>query len=515
MNTVTPRFLRPSVSSASSGSRPRYLHKRGGRFYFKRKIPSDVAHGFPEYTEQVWKTLGTSLLHVAKVYLAVEVTEFELKVAQLRRESADEFARALGCISKSSSPSSNAVATGKPQVIAAASQSTEVRAPARATPQANLPRPVQHWPKIAGGGMRPKPPSDAPAVKVAVGRQLTHAPAVTMLHLFEDWKLKQTRPRTIGAVEKAVLEFRSVCGPLNVYEIEKAHARAYRDSLIEASLSKGTIENRLGFLSTLVRHGMKEMAEDLVKNPFERIDIVGAQGLRTPKNRRAFSMKELNMLFESALYTENERPQGQAVDAAYWTPLLGPFVGARIEELCQLRIEDIQRINGVWCIRICDLDDDQEVKTDSSFRRVPLHEKVIHAGFLVYAAKVAAAGHQRLFPTLSNENANRIFSNSVGKWFGRHLSAIGLGDPRLDFHSFRYTFKQQCSLCGISDEVRDALSGHWVGTKETGRAYLKGENKQYPYPRLVEAINQLKYEGLRLKHAIVDDPYAGTEVLLP
>jgi hypothetical protein len=277
MNTVTPRFLPPSASSGAPGSRPRYLHKRGGRYYFKRKIPADVAHGFPEYTEQVWKSLGTSLLHVAKVYLAVEVTEFELKVAQLRRERADEFARALGCLaSKAESPSSSAVATEKMPPVPEP-ESTERWAPARVTHRASLPRPVQHRPKIAAGGMPPKPPSDVPAAKVAAGRHLTHAPAVTMLHLFEDWKLKQTRPRTIGAVEKAVLEFRNVCGPLNVYEIEKAHARAYRDNLIEASLSKGTIENRLGFLSTLVRHGMKELAEDLVKNPFERIDVVGAQ----------------------------------------------------------------------------------------------------------------------------------------------------------------------------------------------------------------------------------------------
>ena len=75
MNTINPDFLNPSASRLHQGARPKYLFKRGGVFYFKRKIPADVAHGFPAYTEQVWKSLGTTLLHRAKVYLAVEVTE--------------------------------------------------------------------------------------------------------------------------------------------------------------------------------------------------------------------------------------------------------------------------------------------------------------------------------------------------------------------------------------------------------------------------------------------------------
>lgn len=340
------------------------------------------------------------------------------------------------------------------------------------------------------------------------------AAIVTMLHLFEDWKLKQTRPRTLAAVHNVVMDFRTLHGFLAVPDITKAHVRAYRDVLIERSLSKGTIENRIGFLSTLVRHGMRELVEDLVRNPFERIDVVGAQGLRAPKDRRAFSVKELNTLFASRLYTQGYRPDGQAIDAAYWVPLLGPFVGARIEELCQLRLDDVQRINGVWCIRICDLDEEQNVKTESSFRRIPLHDVVIRSGFLVYAARMAAAGHERLFPTLSNHNAHRIYSNAVGKWFGRYLETIGLSDSRLDYHSFRYSFKQQCSLCGVSEEVRDALAGHWVGAKDASRAYLRGENRQYSYPKLTEGIRQLSYEELQVDHLFVDSPLDGLDVLL-
>jgi integrase len=263
-----------------------------------------------------------------------------------------------------------------------------------------------------------------------------------------------------------------------------------------------------------MRHGMREMVEHLHFNPFEHIDVTGAQGLRRPKDRRAYGVSELNQIFASRLYTQGYRPDGQAADASYWVPILGPFLGARIEELCQLRVEDVHRVNGVWCVRICDLDEDQKVKTTSSFRRVPLHESVIKSGFLVYVARMAKAGHERVFPTLTNDNANSIYSNSVGKWFGRYLSTIGLEDHRLDFHSFRYSFRQQCSLCGIENEVRDALTGHWVSKNDAGRTYMKGENRQYPFPKLTVAIQQLRYDELKIAHIYVNEPMDGVEAAL-
>jgi hypothetical protein len=179
-----------------------------------------------------------------------------------------------------------------------------------------------------------------------------------------------------------------------------------------------------------------------------------------------------------------------------------------------VRVEDVQRINGEWCLRLCDLDENQQIKNDGSFRRVPLHSSIIRCGFLAYVAQVAKAGHERIFPTLSNNNSNRIYSNSVGKWFGRYLESIGLSDPRLDYHSFRYSFRQQCSLSGVETETRDALTGHWVGASDGGRTYLKGENNQYPYPKLVSAMKQLRYDELRIAHLFVKNPMAEVEETL-
>lgn len=177
-----------------------------------------------------------------------------------------------------------------------------------------------------------------------------------------------------------------------------------------------------------------------------------------------------------------------------------------MEEICQLYINDIQCINGVHAIRFANLEEGQKLKTLSSYRRVPVHKELIKAGFLKHVEQMKALGHKRVFPSLSNQNANGSFSNAAGKWFGRFLDSIKLTDSRLDFHSFRYTFKQQCTLNGIANEVRDALSGHWSSASDASRVYMRAEDRQYPFPALVQAIELLAYPEVDFTHLRVDLP---------
>ena len=509
------------VSNAARlyGKLPAYLHRRGTTYYFKRKVPADAAGAFPTYGKQVWKALGTPLLEKAKVMLAVEVSEFDFILARHRRERAaklagvaNEFVPTPSALSaaKASKQLPDAQDLERHELLRTLEQGLE-RLRTMTTGGASSLQPASVAPKLTMA--KPAVQSNVEHRAVKVG-PLKGKIQLTLSHLLEDWKRKQTRHRTVKTVTTTVNEFRALLGPLAVFDITRQHARDYRDLLIERRLARGTVENRIGYLSTLIRHGMIEMVEDLPANPFEKIDLSGANGARAPKNRRAFSVAELNLIFASDLYTKGYRPDGQSVEAAYWTPLLGPFLGARLEELCQLRIEDVQRINGVWCVRICDLDENQELKNFGSFRRVPLHQTVINCGFLLYAAQVAKVGHERLFPSLLNENSNQIYSNSVGKWFGRYLDGLGLGDPRLDYQSYRYCFRQQASLCGIETETRDALTGHWLNASDAGRTYLRGENNQYPFPKLVSAIELLRYDELKIAHLFVQDPMQGVEAAL-
>lgn len=501
----TPKTNRTSQvaaphARASTKSLPQYLHRRGDSFYFKRKIPTDAATAFPNSQGQVWKSLRTDLFAKATVLLAVEVSEFDLAVALVRRQAARERTAVHGTVMPQASVSSTREQTSTTSLQASQTEFGEVLHRRAGQVKARTAK-SKAISAVALAQQAPVPPT----------RVASAAIRPTLRHLFEFWKIHQTRHRTIQSVETAVTEFHALVGALAAEDVTRQHVRAYRDSLIERSLSDSTILNRIGFLATLFRSGQVELIEHVLGNPFERIPVNGGKSLRVGKDRRAYTMSELNHIFSSRLYTTTYRPRGQVAEAAFWAPLMGPFVGGRIEEIAQLRIEDIQCVNGAWCIRICNVGEDQSIKNLGSYRRVPLHQMLVRCGFLRYVAQQAAAGQDRLFPSLSNDNGNRVWSNALGKWYSRYLDSLGLSDPRLDYHSFRYSFRQQCTLSGVENEQRDALTGHWVTNRDAGRTYMRAEERQYPFPKLVSAIGQLRYDELKLGHLFVQVPMEGVD----
>ena len=333
----------------------------------------------------------------------------------------------------------------------------------------------------------------------------------TLLSLLKDWTRKQTEVRTIETYTSNVAEFEAVFGALPVVSITKAHVNDYRDHLKEDDLSRSTVKNRIGGLATLIRHGIAKELLKSMQNPFENIDLDSVPERPTYEHRRAYEIGELKTLFSSAKYTRGLKTRGQAKESSYWAPLLGPFMGARIEEIAQLRMEDVQCINGVWALRIANLNPDQHLKTETSYRLVPLHEEVIRCGFLAYCAEVKREGHARVFPSHRNKTKQARWSNALGKWYSAYLTKIELTDVRLCYHSFRYTFKQRCTLSGIEMEVRDALCGHWISKNEGGLVYMQAPERQYPFPALHAAIQKLRYDELDLSHLYVADPMKGVD----
>lgn len=333
----------------------------------------------------------------------------------------------------------------------------------------------------------------------------------TLLVLLMDWSRKQTEVRTIETCTSNVAEFEAVFGALPVVSITMAQVNEYRDHLKDDDLSRSTVKNKIGGLATLVRHGVTKGLLKAMQNPFENIDMDGVPERPAFEDRRAYEVNELKELFNSPLFTHGPQTKGQAKESSYWAPMLGPFVGARIEEIAQLRTEDVQCINGVWALRIANLDAEQHLKTDTSYRFVPLHEVVIRCGFLVHCAAMKNEGQARLFPSQRNQNKYKRWSNAFGKWYSAYLTKIGLTDERLCYHSFRYTFKQRCTQSGVEMEVRDALTGHWVSKNEAGRVYMKAAERQYPFPALHAAIKRLRYDELDLSHLYVADPMKGVE----
>jgi integrase len=182
--------------------------------------------------------------------------------------------------------------------------------------------------------------------------------------------------------------------------------------------------------------------------------------------------------------------------------VLGLFTGARLEELGQLRVEDIAErtyadANGrerrAWFIHIReDENDGLKLKNVASERRVPVHPELLRLGFVDLVRSAKKANQLWLFPLL---RANK-YGRRTAKW-GEHWSEYrrkicDVTDRRMVFHSFRHTFKDYARSARIEEGIQRQLMGH------TGRDIADHYGSGYDDHSLVEAIAAYKVPGLTI-----------------
>lgn len=165
----------------------------------------------------------------------------------------------------------------------------------------------------------------------------------------------------------------------------------------------------------------------------------------------------------------------------YWLPLLARFTGARLEELCQLHIDDITSYQGIPCIRVDDRHGDQKLKNQSSRRVLPIHPKLLELGLLEYAESIRDRNHSRLFPDLVPTRGK--LGHAPSKWFSRYKAKQGVSDPRKTFHSFRHTFIDDLREAGVQDSLIKRMAGH-----EESSVTFSVYGSRTPIKAMVEAL---------------------------
>lgn len=157
--------------------------------------------------------------------------------------------------------------------------------------------------------------------------------------------------------------FNTLIGRKSVELITKADVMNYKRLLIaDPKRSQVNVRDRLAYLRTLLEWAAQE---DITDGNVAR-DVKMAVSERSEK-RKDFNTDDLNALFSGPIYTKGERPKAGFGEAAYWLPLIALFMGARREEIGQLRVGDVKRVpyideddkrQEVWCIEITDTPDD-------------------------------------------------------------------------------------------------------------------------------------------------------------
>jgi len=278
--------------------------------------------------------------------------------------------------------------------------------------------------------------------------------------------------------------FNDRIGRKPVRELTEDDFLTFKAKLVAEGKTPANIKQKLSHLRTLMSWAKANRHVDA--NVAADVSIRDGQAAK--KKRLPFDLPALTAIFNSAVYSEGRRPTSLRGEAGYWLPLLGLFTGARLEELGQLRPQDVSEARYIdneggertaWIIQI------REDK-DASLR----------LGFVDFVKAAKAAKQQRLFPLLKPNVYGRLTAKWGEHWSKYRREVCGVTDPRMVFHSFRHTFKDYCRLAGIEETLQRALMGH--SSQDVADDYSSGAWDH----QLVEAMKRYKIPGLKIASAV-------------
>lgn len=329
------------------------------------------------------------------------------------------------------------------------------------------------------------------------------------------WSAK-SRSETLSKLEL----FKRIVGDLAIKDMTHVEIREYRETIqkLPANLNKikryrdkpitqiiemknvepmeiRTMGKNLEKARTLLKWGFDQRILPEDWTPLLRMNLPSKAG----KKRDPFTTTDLEALFFSPeMLGSSNRPLKKPYQ--FWVPLLSLMTGARIEEICQLHVDDVQKVGKLWCISIND-DGEKKLKNDASRRVIPISSTLIDIGFLKYVEGCRKKELPRLFSELNRGRDG--YSPAASKWFAGYKNRCGIDSSRKVFHSFRHTLISHLQDKGFAEPMIAAFNGHKHG-KVTFGVYGSGY-KPETLKEMADAVdfgldnNQLKQIALRFQ----------------
>ncbi|MFS8159545.1 MAG: tyrosine-type recombinase/integrase [Candidatus Roizmanbacteria bacterium] len=214
------------------------------------------------------------------------------------------------------------------------------------------------------------------------------------------------------------------------------------------------------------------------------ISVNVAEGLSLPNKKRASEDRESYSIEDIQAILGNLK-QDPAKPERYWIPMIGLYSGMRLDEICQLHIEDIVELDKIKCININE-SGDKKLKTQSSERIVPIHPKLVELGLIKYVDSQRASGKTRLWENLKKGRDG--YSHDFGKWYQRFNRQEITKNPKRVFHSLRHTLANNLKQKGVQEVVIAEILGHSVDSMTMSRY-----GKRYEPKVLLEALSLIDY----------------------
>jgi integrase len=243
-------------------------------------------------------------------------------------------------------------------------------------------------------------------------------------------------------------------------------------------LSKNTIQGYLAVFKEFMRYAEKEEIISNSMNTSIDSPVRIKHILREP-----FTADDLHKIFNPNTYID---PHCRNNQGKFWVPIIALYHGCRLNEICQLDVNDIVQEKGIPCISINANAPDKSVKNKGSERVIPIHPKLIDMGFLYYVEYQRKEHKLKLFDFAKIKRG--LYNSQVQHWFARYLDKIGLSEPSKVFHSFRHTFETMATEKKIPPQYQNAICG-WAEQGIGQRLYAHKKDVRV----MLEEISKIEY----------------------
>lgn len=524
-----------SATHGAMSDMPTGLIRRGGAYSLRRRIPKDLSSVYQDRKEIV-RALGTNERDEAKRRHAIAWVELDREFAEARlRQAADPNAHIhlkLRQIAdaRARSPKATQTTTGEEMEYTLSKMSLDSEEELGEELEYNrleLPRrqimAVTEVANVDGLSDQEKAmrylindltwerdraeekaqaaqrklastPAPTPVTTSAVSSRAQSSDA-SLTSLIGRWQVEQSpAPKTVRAHAAVIRRFSAQSGIHAASGVEQGHVLAFKQALLLEGVSTANLRTIISRLRTILNFGVTEGT--LAVNPAKGISAPRSKG---PRPVVPWPVHEINKLFAGPVHQLGERPTGCRDDAAYWLPLLALFTGARREELGQLKGRDVTLRTyrdaigadaSAWFISVdYGEDGENQLKTASSQRPIPVHPVLVELGFVDFAK--AAPPEALLFSKLVPNRDGKL-TEKWGEWFTGYRRECGVTNARIKFHSFRHSFKDLCREAGMSEGLQRQLMGH--SASDVADLYGSG----FSTHMLVAAINSYRVPGLVL-----------------
>ena len=200
-----------------------------------------------------------------------------------------------------------------------------------------------------------------------------------------------------------------------------------------------------------------------------------------------FESDELQKIFNPKTYFKRKRDQD---NHKFWIPLISLYSGMRLNEICQIRLNDIKNEKNIDYIEITDNGENQSVKNYASTRRVPIHPILKELGIMEQIQYAKKQKQDRLFYSLTYTPKNK-YAGSMSNAFRYYMDkVVKINNPKKVFHSFRHTARGIYLNNNVSEEIVNILCG-WEGVGAGAKNYLHRD--KVDIKKLYKEIKKLKY----------------------